>query len=262
VQWAQDSYEVANGGPNMILKQGGDTWFFITIDYAFGHAAERDTRAVIEAHGGKVIGGVQHPPNTSDFSSFLLQAQTSKAKIIGLASAGDDMSNAVKQAQEYGIAAGGQRIALLSPAVFNFVHALGLNAAQNLLLTESVYWDLNDSTRSFAKRFNERDGAMPSAMQMDVYSVVLHYLKALQQSKVDPANGAEAIKAMKALAGDSYGAPVQIREDGRAVRDLYLFQVKTPEESKGEWDVYKLIKVIPAAEAVHPLWKECSLNAM
>jgi branched-chain amino acid transport system substrate-binding protein len=263
VQWAQDSYEVANGGPNMILKQGGDTWFFITIDYAFGHAAERDTRAVIEAHGGKVVGGVQHPPNTSDFSSFLLQAQASKAKIIGLASAGDDMSNAVKQAQEYGIAAGGQRIALLSPAVFNFVHALGLKAAQNLLLTESNYWDLNDKTRSFARRFGERDGGtMPSAMQMDVYGVVLHYLKALQQSKVDPANGVEAVKAMKALTGDSFGAPVQIRADGRVLRDLYLFQVKTPEESKGEWDVYKLIKVIPAAEAVHPLWKECPLNNM
>ena len=234
VQWAQDSYEIANGGPNMILKEGGDSWFFITVDFSGGLATERDTRAVIEAHGGKVVGGVRHPLNTSDFSSFLLQAQASKAKIIGLATAGDDMSNAVKQAQEYGIAAGGQRIALLSPAVFNFVHALGLKAAQNLLLTESNYWDLNDETRSFAKRFGERDGGtMPSAMQMDVYGVVLHYLKALQQSKVDPANGVEAVKAMKALAGDSYGAPVRIRADGRAVRDLYLFRVKTPRGIQG-----------------------------
>jgi branched-chain amino acid transport system substrate-binding protein len=259
VQWAQDSYEVAHGGPSSILKQGGDTWFFITIDYAFGHATERDTTAVIQSSGGKVLGGVRHPPNTGDFSSYLLQAQASGAKIIGIASAGDDMANAIKQAQEFGLTAAGQKIALLTPAVFNFVHGLGLKTSQNLLLTETVYWDLNDKTRAFAKRFQERDGAMPSAMQMDVYSVVLHYLRSLKASNVDPDNGLEVVKAMRALPGDSYGSPATIREDGRVVRNLYLFQVKTPEESKGEWDIYKLVKEVPAVDVVHPLSHDCAL---
>jgi len=259
VQWAQDSYEVANGGPAMIIKEGGDSWFFITIDYAFGHATERDTTAVIEKSGGKVLGSVKHPPNAGDFSSFLLQAQSSGAKIIGISSAGDDMANAIRQAQEFGITAGGQKIALLTPAVFNFVHGLGLDISQNLLLTETTYWDLNDQTRAFATRFQERHGAMPSAMQMDVYSVVFHYLKSLAASKVDPENGVEVVKAMRAEPGDSYGSPASVREDGRVVRDLYLFQVKTPAESTGEWDVYKLVRAIPAAEVTHPLSKECPL---
>jgi branched-chain amino acid transport system substrate-binding protein len=259
VQWAQDSYEVANGGPVMILKEGGDSWFFVTIDYAFGHATERDTTEVIKQTGGKVLGSIRHPPNAGDFSSYLLQAQASKAKIIGISSAGDDMANAIKQAQEFGITAGGQKIALLTPAVFNFVHGLGLDISQNLLLTETVYWDLNEKTREFAKRFKERHGTMPSAMQLDVYSVVLHYLKSLEASKVDPADGAKVVKAMRALPGDSYGSPASVREDGRVVRDLYLFQVKAPKDSTGEWDIYKLVKVVPAAEVTHPLSKECPL---
>jgi branched-chain amino acid transport system substrate-binding protein len=259
VQWAQDSYEVANGGPAMILKEGGDSWFFITIDYAFGHATELDTTAVIEKNGGKVLGGVKHPPNAGDFSSYLLQAKASGAKIIGIASAGDDMANAIRQAQEFGITTGGQKIALLTPAVFNFVHSLGLDIAQNLLLTETTYWDLNDKTRAFAKRFQERHHAMPSAMQMDVYSVVIHYLKSLAASKVDPENGVEVVKAMQAEPGDSYGSPASVRKDGRVVRDLYLFQVKKPAESSGEWDVFKLVRTIPAAEVTHPLSKDCPL---
>jgi branched-chain amino acid transport system substrate-binding protein len=261
VQWAQDSYAVANGGPPVILKEGGDTWFFITIDYAFGHATERETTDVILAHGGKVLGGVRHPSNLSDFSSLLLQAQQSKAKIIGLASAGDDMANAIKQAQEFGVLAGGQKIAALTPAVFNLVHSVGLEAAKGLLLTESFYWDLNDKSRAFSTRFLKAHGTMPSAIQGDTYAVVLDYLKALDKSGADPADGKAVVQAMRETPGDSFGSPATVRKDGRVVRDLYLFQVKSPQESKGPWDYYKLLRTIPATEATRPLSSDCPLNA-
>lgn len=260
VHWGENSYEVAHGGPMAIYKQGGDSWFFVVVDNAFGNATMRETAAVIEGAGGKVVGSVKHPANAGDYSSYLLQAQSSRAKVLGISSAGDDMSNVIKQATEFGITtAGGQKIALLSPATLNVVHNLGLKVAQNLYVTESSYWDLNDKTRSFATRFQKLAGVMPSTQQLDVYGVVSHYLKSIQGTRVDLKNGTEVVKLMRARPGDSFGSPVTIRVDGFAARDLYLFQVKTPAESKGEWDLYKLATVIPAAEAVHPLSKDCAL---
>src|ERR1700732_769088 len=257
-----DTYMLANGTGKALTKAGGDTWFFLTSDYAFGHALERDTAAVATATGGKVLGGVKHPLNTSDFSSFLLQAQSSKAKVVGLANAGGDTTNAIKQASEFGIVAGGQKLAALLLFI-NDVHALGLKVAQGLTFTESFYWDLNDNTRAFAKRFSEKaaNHAMPSMTQAGNYAAVVHYLKALETLGSNPHDGAKVVAKMKEIPTDDplFGKG-PLRVDGRRIIPAYLFEVKKPEESKYPWDYYKLIATIPAEDAAKPLEaSECPL---
>jgi len=253
VHWTYDTWALANGTGKAIVKTGGSSWFFITADYAFGHALERDTAAVVEANGGKVVGKVRVPLNTSDFSSFLLQAQGSKAKIIGLANAGGDTINSIKQAAEFGIVKGGQNLAGLLVFISD-VHALGLPTAQGLILTEAFYWDRNDESRAFAKRFAPQyKGNMPTMVQAGVYSAVLHYLKAVEALK-SASDGKAVIAKMKDLPTDDplFGKGT-IRADGRKLHDMYLFEVKKPEESKAPWDYYKLRATIPAAEAFRPL---------
>ena len=262
IHWTYDTYELANGTGKAVTKAGGDSWFFLTADYAFGAALEADTRAVVEKNGGKVLGSVKHPLNSSDFSSFLLQAQSSHAKIIGLANAGGDTTNAVKQAAEFGIVKGGQKLASLLLFISD-VHALGLKVANGLQMTESFYWDLNDETRGFSKRFSARskNNAMPSMVQAGDYSAVLHYLKALVALGGNPHDGAKVIAKMKELPTDDpiFGKG-SIRADGRKIHPAYLFEVKKPEESKGPWDYYKLVATIPAEEAFRPLAEsECPL---
>ncbi|WP_342361685.1 ABC transporter substrate-binding protein [Terrarubrum flagellatum] len=262
VHWTYDTYALANTTGKAVVKAGGDSWFFLTADYAFGHALERDTEAVVLANSGKVLGKVRHPLNTSDFSSFLLQAQSSKAKIVGLANAGGDTTNSIKQASEFGITSGGQKLAALLLFITD-VHALGLNVAQGLSFTESFYWDMNDQTRAFADRFSKRmkNGAKPSMVQAGVYAGVLHYLKALEALGGNPHDGAKVVAKMKEMPTDDplFGKG-QIRADGRKIHPVYLFEVKKPSESKGPWDYYKLIATTPANEAFRPLAEsECPL---
>jgi branched-chain amino acid transport system substrate-binding protein len=257
-----DTYMLANGTGKALTKAGGDSWFFLTSDYAFGHALERDTAAVVTANGGKVLGGVKHPINTSDFSSFLLQAQASKAKVIGLANAGGDTTNAIKQAAEFGIVAGGQKLAALLLFI-NDVHSLGLKTAQGLSFTESFYWDLNDQTRAWSKRFatQSKGGAMPSMTVAGVYSGVLHYIKTLEAMGGNPHDGAKVVAKMKELPTDDplFGKGT-IRIDGRKIHQAYLFEVKKPEESKYPWDYYKLVATISPEDAAKPLEaSECPL---
>ena len=257
-----DTYMLANGTGKALTKAGGDSWFFLTADYAFGHALERDTAATVIANGGKVLGGVKHPLNTSDFSSFLLQAQSSKAKVIGLANAGGDTTNAIKQAAEFGIVAGGQKLAALLLFI-NDVHSLGLKTAQGLTFTESFYWDMNDNTRQWSKRFQKLSpkGTMPSMTVAGLYSGVLHYLKTLEIMGSNSHDGAKVVAKMKELPTDDplFGKGT-IRIDGRKLLPGYLFEVKKPEESKYPWDYYKLIATIPAEEAARPLSEsECPL---
>ena len=260
VHWTYDTWSLANGTGKYVVKAGGNTWFFLTADYAFGKALERDTKAVVEANGGKVLGSVAHPLNASDFSSFLLQAQASKAKIIGLANAGGDTINSIKAASEFGIVQGGQKLAGLLVFISD-VHALGLKAANGLQLTSAFYWDTNDSTRAWSKKFAARhNGRMPTMVQAGVYAGVLHYLKAVQALKSDE-DGKAVVAKMKALPTDdpAFGKG-SIRADGRKIHPMYLFEVKKPNESKGPWDYYKLIREIPAAEAFRPLDQgECPL---
>ena len=259
IHWTYDTWALANGTGSAVVKTGGDTWFFLTADYAFGHALERDTEAVVLKSGGKVLGRVRHPFPTSDFSSFLLQAQASRAKIIGLANAGTDTTNAIKQGAEFGITKGGQQFAGLLVFLTD-VHALGLEKAQGLLLTESFYWDLSDQTRAWSKRFAERHhGAMPTMAQAGVYAAVLHYLKAVETLKSD--DGPKVIAKMKEMPTDDplFGKGT-IRADGRKIHPMYLFEVKKPSESKGPWDYYKLRATIPADQAFRPLDQgDCSL---
>ncbi|HJZ34297.1 MAG TPA: ABC transporter substrate-binding protein [Hyphomicrobiaceae bacterium] len=260
VHWTYDTWALANGTGQAIVKTGGDSWFFITADYAFGHALERDTEAVVVKNGGKVLGKVRHPFPAQDFSSFLLQAQASKAKIIGLANAGADTTNAIKQAAEFGIVAGGQNLAGLLVFITD-VHALGLKTAQGLILTEAWYWDANDANRAFAKEFAAANkGNMPTMVQAGVYSAVIHYLKAVHELKSD-ADGAAVVAKMKAMpTDDKLFGKGSIRQDGRKIHDMYLFEVKKPEESKGAWDYYKLRATIPAEQAFRPLNEgECPL---
>jgi branched-chain amino acid transport system substrate-binding protein len=233
------------------VKQGGDSWFFITADYAFGHELERDASETVKAAGGKVLGSARAPLSTADFSSYLLQAQGSKAKVIGLANAGGDFTNAVKQASEFGLTQRGQKLAGL--LVYDQdVHSLGLKATQGMLLTSGFYWDLNDETRAWAKRYFEKVGKMPNMSQAGVYSTVMHYLKAVQAAGTDATE--PVMKAMRATPiNDFYAKNGRIREDGRMVHDMYLFEVKKPEESKGEWDLYKLVATVPGDEAFQPL---------
>ena len=257
-----DTYMLANGTGKALTKAGGDSWFFLTSDYAFGHALERDTSAVVTANGGKVLGGVKHPINTSDFSSFLLQAQASKAKIIGLANAGGDTTNAIKQASEFGIMSGGQKLAALLLFI-NDVHSLGLKTAQGLSFTESFYWDMNDQTRAWSKRFatQSKGGSMPSMTVAGVYSGVLHYLKTLEAMGGNLRDGAKVVAKMKELPTDDplFGKGT-IRVDGRKIHQAYLFEVKKPEESKYPWDYYKLVATIAPEDAAKPLEaSECPL---
>ncbi len=251
IHWTYDTWMLANGTGNAIVKTGGDSWFFLTADYAFGHALERDTEAVVLKSGGKVLGKVRAPLNTQDFSSFLLQAQASKAKIVGLANAGGDTRNSIKQAAEFGIVKGGQNMAGLLVFLTD-VHALGLPAAQGLIFTETFYWDMNDQTRAFTKRFSERNkGIYPTMIHAGVYSGVLHYLKAVEALKGD--DGTKVIAKMKEMPTDDplFGKGT-VRADGRKIHPAYLFEVKKPSESKGPWDYYNLRATIPAEQAFRP----------
>jgi branched-chain amino acid transport system substrate-binding protein len=252
VHWTYDTWALANGTGNAITKTGGDSWFFITADYAFGLALERDVEAVVLKNGGKVLGKVRHPLNTQDFSSFLLQAQASKAKIIGLANAGGDTTNSIKQGAEFGIVRGGQNFAGLLVFLTD-IHALGLPTAQGLIFTETFYWDMTDKTRAFAKRFAERNrGIHPTMIHAGVYAGVTHYLKAVEALKGD--DGAKVIAKMKELPTDDplFGKGT-IRADGRKIHPAYRYEVKKPSESKGPWDYYKLRATIPAEQAFRPL---------
>jgi branched-chain amino acid transport system substrate-binding protein len=260
IHWTYDTWSLANGTGKAIVKTGGDSWFFLTADYAFGHALERDTEAVVVKNGGKVLGKVRHPFPAQDFSSFLLQAQASKAKIIGLANAGADTTNAIKQAAEFGIVQGGQNLAGLLVFITD-VHALGLKTARGLIFTEAWYWDANENNRAFAKEFGAANkGNMPTMVQAGVYSAVVHYLKAVHELKSD-ADGAAVVNKMKSMpTDDKLFGKGSIREDGRKIHDMYLFEVKKPEESKGAWDYYKIRATIPAAEAFRPIDQgECPL---
>jgi branched-chain amino acid transport system substrate-binding protein len=255
IHWVYDTYMLANSTGQALVKAGGDTWFFLTADYAFGAALERDTTAVVVKAGGKVIGSVKHPLNTADFSSFLLQAQASKAKIIGMANAGGDTTNTIKQAAEFGIVAGGQKLAGLLLFITD-VHSLGLKVAQGLNFTETFYWDLNDGTRAFSARFSERakSKARPSMVQAGVYSGLIHYFKTLEAMGGNPHDGAKVVAKMKEMPTDDplFGKG-SIRADGRKIHPAYLFEVKKPEESKGPWDYYKLVGTTPAEQAFRPL---------
>jgi branched-chain amino acid transport system substrate-binding protein len=255
IHWVYDTYMLANSTGQALVKAGGDTWFFLTADYAFGAALERDTAAVVVKSGGKVLGAVKHPLNSSDFSSFLLQAQASKAKIIGMANAGGDTTNMIKQAAEFGIVSGGQKLAGLLLFI-NDVHALGLSVAQGLNFTETFYWDLNDGTRAFSKRFSARtkNKAQPSMIQAGVYSGLVHYFKALEAMGGNPHDGAKVVAKMKEMPTDDplFGKGT-IRVDGRKIHPAYLFEVKKPSESKGPWDYYKLVGTTPGDQAFRPL---------
>jgi branched-chain amino acid transport system substrate-binding protein len=259
IHWTYDTVALANGTGGAMTKAGGDTWFFLTADYAFGHALERDTAAVVVKNGGKVLGAVRTPFPGTDFSSFLLQAQASKAKVIGLANAGGDTINSIKQAGEFGITQAGQKLAGLLVFVTD-VHALGLQTAQGLVLTESFYWDANDKTREFSQRFAKaHNGNMPTMIQAGVYSAILHYLKAVEATKSkDPTVVMAKMKEMPT--DDPLFGKGSVRADGRKMHDMYLFEVKKPAESKGKWDYYKLISTLPAEQAFRPLSEsECPL---
>ncbi len=251
VHWLYDTWMLAHGTGKAIVQTGGKTWFFLTADYAFGHALERDTAEVVKANGGKVLGAVRHPLGTQDFSSFLLQAQSSKAQVIGLANAGGDTINSIKQAAEFGIVKGGQQLAGLLVFLTD-VHGLGLQTAQGLVLTENFYWDMNDKTRAWSKRFAAaNNGKYPSMDHAGVYASVLHYLKAVDAAKTD--DGTKVIAEMKQLPTDDplFGKG-RIRQDGRKLHPAYLFEVKKPSESKYPYDYYKLRATIPADEAFRP----------
>ena len=259
VHWVYDTVALANGTGSAVVKAGGKTWFFLTADYAFGYALERDVSAIVTKSGGQVLGAVRHPLNTADFSSFLLQAQASKAQIIGLANAGGDTINSVKQAAEFGIVKGGQKLAGLLVFVSD-VHSLTLQMAQGLQLTEAFYWDLNDGTREFSRKFAARmNGKMPTSIQAGYYSATRQYLAAVKATGTDDAD-----RVMATLKSGPFDDPVfgksYIRPDGRKIHQMYLFEVKKPEESKGPYDYYKLIRTIPGEEAFRPLDQgECPL---
>ncbi|MCR4524734.1 MULTISPECIES: ABC transporter substrate-binding protein [Bosea] len=259
IHWTYDTYALAQGTGGAMVKAGGDSWFFLTADYAFGHALERDTSAVVTKAGGKVLGAVRTPFPGTDFSSFLLQAQASKAKVIGLANAGGDTINSIKQAGEFGIVAGGQKLAGLLVFLTD-VHSLGLQAAQGLVLTESFYWDSNDGTRAWSDRFSKLNGGKrPTMVQAGVYSGMLHYLKAVEAAKSKDA-GAVVAKMKEMPTDDPLFGKGSVRADGRKMHNMYLFEVKKPAESKGTWDYYKQLAVLPAEQAFRPLAEsECPL---
>ena len=252
VHWTYDTYALSNVAGKAMVKRGEDTWFFVTADYAFGMALERDAANVVKESGGKVVGQVRHPLNSSDFSSFLLQAQASKAKVVALANAGGDTTNALKQAAEFGITPAQKMIALLME--ITDVHSLGVKSTEGLIVTDAFYWDMNDETRAFSKRFNEKVGHMPTMIQAGLYSATMHYLKAIDAIGTD-----EAPKVMGQMRAtpinDFFAKNGKIRIDGRMVHDMYLFEVKKPSESRNEWDLYKLIATVPGDEAFRPLDK-------
>jgi branched-chain amino acid transport system substrate-binding protein len=253
IHWTYDTWMLANGTGKALVKTGGDSWFFITADYAFGHALERDTTAVVQANGGKVLGSVNVPLNNSDFSSYLLQAQASKAKIIGLANAGGDTINSIKQGAEFGITAGGQHFAGLLVFISD-VNSLGLKTAQQLVLTETWYWDMNDANRAWTKRWQaERSGKFPTMVQAGVYSATLHYLKAVAALKSSSDGKAVVAKMKEMPTDDPLFGKGSIRADGRNIHPAYLFEVKKPEESKYAGDDYTLRATIPAEEAFRPI---------
>jgi branched-chain amino acid transport system substrate-binding protein len=251
VHWTYDTYALAHIAGKAMVERGEKSWFFITADYAFGHALERDTAAVVTASGGKVIGAVRAPFNTADFSSFLLQAQASQAQVVGLASAGNDTQTAIKQASEFGLQQGGQKLVALLFQITD-THSIGLGIGQGMILTEGFYWDMDDQTRAFSKRFMDKVGHMPTMVQAGVYSAVAHYLKAIEAAGTDAS--LTVIAKMKATpVNDFFAHNGHIREDGRMVHDMYLVQVKTPAESKGEWDLYKILATVPGDQAYRPL---------
>jgi branched-chain amino acid transport system substrate-binding protein len=252
IHWTYDTYALANGTGATLVKEGGDSWYFITADYAFGHALERDTGEAVKKAGGKVVGAVRHPfPGATDFSSFLLQAQGSGAKVVGIANAGLDTVNTIKQAGEFGIVAGGQRLAGLLVFISD-VHSLGLKTAQGLVVTTGFYWDRDDDSRAWAKKFAEKNGGkMPTMVQAGVYSGTMHYLKAIKEAGTDEAK-AVAAKMREMPVNDFFAKNGKIRADGRMVHDMYLAQVKKPEESKAAYDYYKILRTIPAEEAFRP----------
>jgi len=252
-QWTYDTYALAHGTGGALVKQGGDSWFFITADYAFGHALERDTGDAVKAAGGTVLGSVRAPLNTQDFSSYLLQAQSSKAKVIGLANAGGDTINAVKQASEFGIVSGGQKLAGLLIFITD-VHSIGLKIAHGLTITSAWYWDKDDASRAFAKRFMARNhnGLPPTYIQAGIYSEVAHYLKAIQAAGTDDTDKVAA-QMRKMKINDFMTKDGWIREDGRVMRDMYLEEVKSPAESKYPFDYFKILATIPAEQAFRPL---------
>ena len=255
LHWVYDTYMLANSTGTALVKSGGDTWFFLTADYAFGAALEKDTTAAVTKAGGKILGGVKHPLNSSDFSSFLLQAQASKAKIVGLANAGGDTTNSIKQAAEFGIVKGGQKLAGLLLFVTD-VHSLGLNVAQGLNFTETFYWDMNDGTRAFSKRFADKmkNNAKPTMVQAGVYSGLIHYFKALEAMGGNPHDGIKVVEKMKSMpTDDALFGKGSIQVTGRKLTPAFLFEVKKPSESKGPWDYYKLIGTTPADQAFRPL---------
>jgi branched-chain amino acid transport system substrate-binding protein len=249
--WTYDTYSNAHTVGSALVKQGGDSWFFITADYLFGHSIERDVSEVVKAAGGKVLGSARHPLNTSDFSSFLLQAQASKAKIIGLANGGGDTINAIKQASEFGIVAGGQKLAGIVMFISD-IHSLGLKMAQGLVITEAYYWDYNDRTRAFGKKFFERMKRMPTMNQASTYSATLHYLKAVKAAGTRETKAVLA-KMRELPVRDAFTDNGYLREDGRMVHSMLLLEVKKPEESKYPWDYYKVLAEVPGDQAFRPL---------
>jgi branched-chain amino acid transport system substrate-binding protein len=257
VHWTYDTWALANGTANALVKTGGDSWFFITADYAFGHALERDVEAVVLKNGGKVLGKVRHPLNTQDFSSFLLQAQASKAKIIGIAAGPPNNMNEIKTAAEFGVLKGGQQMAALL-ALITDIHSLGLPAAQGLLLTTSFYWDMDDKTREWSKRYFAKMNRMPTMWQAGVYSSVMHYLQAVQDAGTDDPLKVAAKMREKPIE-DFFARHGKLRADNLMVHDLMLVQVKSPEESKYPWDYYKVLATIPGEQAFGPPNPECPL---
>ncbi|WP_151448698.1 ABC transporter substrate-binding protein [Lacisediminimonas profundi] len=251
IHYVYDTYALATGTGRAITQEGGDSWFFITADYAFGHSLERDTVKVVKELGGKVVGAIRHPLSDSDFSSYLVQAQASKAKVVGLANAGKDMQNSVRQAAEFGLTKGPQKLATL--LVFDAdIKGLGLQAAQGLLFTTGFYWDYNDETRAWAKRFYAETKYMPTMIQAGAYSATMHYLKSIQATGTD--NADVVMKTMKATEiNDFFAKGGKIRANGRMVHDMYLAEAKKPSESKGEWDIIKIKRVIPGEQAFQPL---------
>jgi branched-chain amino acid transport system substrate-binding protein len=255
VHWTFDTYMLAHSTGAALVKNGGDSWFFITADYAFGNALERDTTSAVKALNGTVVGSVKHPLNSSDFSSYLVQARASNAKVIGLANAGGDAINTIKQASEFGIVSGGQKLAGMLMFIAD-VHSLGLKVAQGLNFTETFYWDMNDGTRAFSKRFQARmkNAAMPTMAQAGVYASLIHYLKAIETFGGNPDDGRKVVEKMKDMPTDDplFGIG-KIEPNGRAIHPAYLFEVKTPAQSKGPWDYYNLVATVPADEAFLPL---------
>ena len=251
VHWTYDTYALAETAGKAMIQQGGDSWFFITADYAFGHALERDTAAIVKANGGTVVGAVRHPQDTADLSSFLFQAQTSKAKVIGLANAGGDTINSIKQANEFGIIRGGQKMIGLLTYISD-VHGMGLQYAKGLILASAFYWDLTDETRAWTRRFMERSKKIPTMANAGAYGATLHYLKAIKEAGTDEAQA--VVRKMKELpVNDFFTKGGSVREDGRVIRSMYLFQVKSPEELKYPYDYYKLLNTVPGEQAFRPL---------